>query len=595
MFCSKFSTETTSQINISPCARTLLGSASRVRNFFEHGSTFASDLNVTEEEHCSTVLAQAPSPRSSCESARNQRRRTRTQSCPKFLQIEKMSWVSSQAKEVMKARKSTWVSAQVKEVMKARKTLKKEKKLNKKKSNADEDTCLNESMLPTDSCSQPSPHLIPSNPLPPYLEDVESSLLAPPSEFESLLVPQPAQHSISPQSQNVPHSDDSPQPNIDTSAPATSDAMSGSPSEQSIPKEAESVCYKLFHINGTMETHSHQIPGLVPILEIESQRRVLSSKKRLVMQELDNLLSHRGNASVLSIHANPTCFYISGSFQDLEALGNVPRFGFTLPSFGIFTVKSLQITLYSPEMINKLVNNKESIDDASSIIVVDDTSSITSMQSSHYSDRGVNLAPIPFPLTSKGSGNHLSDNSMPYMRSSPMSSTSSANVTFLENSLDVAKSTMNLKSFCIPASKEEYPLLETYHCLNYKSEHFLDMKPSLFLITKLSGCEINLTSLVNLMIKTKPNLEGGFSMELIQNEDQTKMVIIYTTLGCEPYMRGIYGDTDSYLWFDVERDTLAKLFGHYPTNWMDSRSQNYEETEFFIQLYYSSTFTTTPV
>ena len=82
------------------------------------------------------------SPRSSREFARNQRRRTRTQSCPKFLQIEKMvpcrklsfnmmetwicfeSWVSSQANQVMKARKSTWVSAQVKEVMKARKTLK---------------------------------------------------------------------------------------------------------------------------------------------------------------------------------------------------------------------------------------------------------------------------------------------------------------------------------------------------------------------------------------------------------------------------------------------------------------------------------------
>jgi len=183
----------------------------------------------------------------------------------------------------------------------------------------------------------------------------------------------------------------------------------------------------------------------------------------------------------------------------------------------------------------------------------------------------------------------------PYIRSSPMSSTSSANVTFLENSLDVPKSTMDLKSFCLPASKEEYPLLETYHCLNHKSEHYLDMKPSLFFITKLSGREISASSLVELMIKTKPNLEGGFSLELIENEDKTRMAIIYTTSGCEPYMRGIYGDTDSLLWFDVERDTLAKLFGHYPTDWITSRTHDYEETEFFTQLYYSSTFTTTPV
>jgi len=355
----------------------------------------------------------------------------------------------------------------------------------------------------------------------------------------------------------------------------------------------EPIRYQSFYVDGTRETHQPFVRGLVPILQVLSQREVRLRRMHLVIEEMNDFLSIHGNASIIFLHTHPTRFYISGPISDLHKLGKRIYHGLSLPSFGLFTVKSTEIILYPQEMINKLANEKENVDDCSSVL---------SRRSSHESDHEYLLDPLPSPgnAISNSGGELLSESPSRSLlaldrKHSPMSSSSSANVTFAEFTLDVAKRPMRLKSVLIPAKESDHPLLETYHCLNHKSEHLLTLRPSIFCITKLSALEsLSLSQLAKLLVKTKPNLEGGFSMELVENKDKTKTAIIYTTQGCEPFMRGIYGDTDSSLWFDVERDTLAKLFGHYPSWWLDTRVVDHEGTKYFIEHYYKNN-PTTPV
>lgn len=361
------------------------------------------------------------------------------------------------------------------------------------------------------------------------------------------------------------------------------------------------VRYQSFYINGTMRNHllaDEEITGRVPILEIVSQRHILK-KQQLVLEEVNNSISRFGNASVLLMNTHPTHFFISGTASDLSNIGQLLCKGFSIPSFGMFTVKFVDIFLYTPEAINKLVN--DSLEENLSTVVdgispPDSERTFEPLPSPRLSSMSHELPIYQMksqdPLPESGV---ISDTPifLSNPRASPMSSASSANVTFDRASVE-PKPPMKLKSCFTNASKAEFPLLQTFHCLNQRSENLLQMRPALFFITKLSTVDTSLVDLANILVATKPNLEGGFSMELVQNHDDTKTAIIYTTEECEPYLRGIYGDTDSTLWFDVERDTLAKLFGNYPQWWMDFRTTEHGSTEYFVQCYFSSPFLTTP-
>lgn len=355
-----------------------------------------------------------------------------------------------------------------------------------------------------------------------------------------------------------------------------------------------------FYINGTMRNHllaDEEITGRVPILEIVSQRHILQ-KQQLVLEEVNDSISRFGNASVLLMNTHPTHFFISGTASDLSNIGQLLCKGFSIPSFGMFTVKCVDIFLYTPEAINKLVN--DSLEENLSTVVdgispPDSERTFKPLPSSRLSSMSHDLPIYQMKSQDPLPENVVSDTPMflSNPRASPMSSASSANVTFDRASV-TPRRPMKLKSYVINASKAEFPLLQTFHCLNQRSENLLQMRPALFFITKLSTDDTSLVDLAKILVATKPNLEGGFSMELVQSHDDTKTAIIYATEECEPYLRGIYGDTDSTLWFDVERDTLAKLFGHYPQWWMDFRTTEHESTEYFVQCYFSSEFSTTP-